>query len=399
MNDGSGRILIIGAGSTGSSVAYNLAKISKREIVLLDKSGIGNGMTSYSTAVVRTHYSTEVVAKMAKESMDILANFSELGESGFVREGMLTISSDRLQDKLIENTEMLKSLGINETLYTPDQASELFPSINFEDVAFVAYEPNSGYADPVTTTNSYAQKAKGLGVKFLREEVTKVLVNGEKGTHAETASGKSLSFDKLIICTNVWTNHLLKKSGITKSDLLPLKISPHPVLIYKRPNTISGRYPIIGDLINRDYYKPEGNTLLSGGNLRSELDDVSVDPNTFDEFSNVVPSEYISEFSERIMTRIPDMKDATIQGAYQGMYDNTPDGHPIIDSLESIGLSNAFCCVGLSGHGFKLSPSLGRMTSELLMGIHNPDLGYFKLSRFRDGTSIFKKYEGIGTIS
>ena len=396
MKDEKSRIVIIGAGSTGSSVAYYLAGRTNSEIILIDKKGIGAGMTGFSTAIVRTHYSNKIVAQMALESRDILSKFQNVGDSGFVREGIITITDSELAQRCLENTEMLSGLGINEKLYKPQEATQIFPNINFDDATVVSYEPDSGYADPVTTANSFAKKAMELGTSFIRDNVIKIIKKGNRATSIATESGKLINMDKLILCTNVWTNHLLEQSGIGKNDLLPIKVSPHPVIMYRRSEALFGKQPIVNDLINRDYYKPEGDVLLSGGNLREEMDEITVDP---DNFNENVPMDYIAEYSERIVSRLPLMRDAKLQGAYYGMYDNTPDEHPIVDRLESIGLSNVFSVVGLSGHGFKLAPSLGKMTADMVTEQYNEYLNYFKLTRFRDKTSIFKKYKGLGTVA
>ena len=92
------------------------------------------------------------------------------------------------------------------------------------------------------------------------------------------------------------------------------------------------------------------------------------------------------------------MKNAEYHSSYYGMYDNTPDLHPIIDNLSVIGLPHFYSCVGLSGHGFKLSPSFGGIVANMVTINTDPVLEYFRLSRFKEGTSVFKTYQGIGTV-
>jgi len=384
------RIIIIGAGSTGSSVAYNLARVTHSEIILVDKRGVASGMTSFSTAIVRTHYSNEIVVKMAFESR----RFFEANKEAlrFHKTGMLTVVPKMLRSRMEDNVRMLKRLGIREEILDVKEASKRFPWLNFDADEGVSYEPDSGYADPVSTANFFARKATDLGVKFLKEEVHRI-EDTQNEAKVVLKSGTEITGTKVILCTNIWTNKLLAQSGL--DSLLPLKVSPHPVVIFKRPNSIMGTLPIVNDLTNRDYYKPEGESLLIGGNLRSELDQVDTDP---DKPPLKVPFEYISDYSQRISNRIPAMGNAVFHSAYYGMYDNTPDLHPIIDSLESLGLPNYYCCVGLSGHGFKLAPALGEIVSHLVMGEEHPALEYFRLSRFKEGKSVFRGYEGIGTV-
>jgi sarcosine oxidase subunit beta len=386
------RIIVIGAGSTGSSVAYHLSKSTDSQILLIDKGGIASGMTSFSTAIVRTHYSNEIVARMAFESRKIFE--SNMENFGFYKTGMLTVVPSSMKDRMKDNVFMLKRVGIKEEKLSGCDAKGRFPWLKFNDDEDISYEPDSGYADPVATASYFARSAMDSGAEFLKTEVDRIEEN-QKGGKVILKDGKEISGNKVILCTNIWTNNLLSRSGAGKNDLLPVKVSPHPVIIFKRPGEISGLLPVVNDLANRDYYKPEGHSLLSGGNLRSEMDDIDIDP---DNPPMDVPFEYISEYSERISDRIPAMSMAGFHSAYYGMYDNTPDFHPIVDSLSSLGFSNFYCCVGLSGHGFKLAPSLGKIVYRLVKEIKEPALEYFRLARFKDGSSIFKAYEGIGTV-
>lgn len=386
------RIVILGAGSTGSSIAYHLSKITKSEIVLVDKGGIASGMTSLSTAIVRTHYSNEIVAKMAFESRKIFESQSQ--DFGFHRSGLVTVVPKPMKGRMDENVAMLRKIGIREESLTMNDAIKRFPWIKFNADEAISLEPDSGYADPVLTANYFARYAIDSGVKFLKEEVSKIEENNGHGK-VIFRSGREIEGSKLVLCTNIWTNKILGESGFGSSDLLPLKVSPHPVIIYRRPKGISGLLPVVNDLVNRDYYKPEGGTLLSGGNLRSEIDEADEDP---DNPPVEVPFDYISDYSERISGRIPQMKNAEYHSSYYGMYDNTPDLHPIIDNLSDLGLPHFYSCVGLSGHGFKLSPSFGRMVANMVTLNTDPVLEYFKLSRFKNGTSVFKTYQGIGTV-
>ena len=291
------RIIIIGAGSTGSSVAYNLARVTHSEIILVDKRGVASGMTSFSTAIVRTHYSNEIVVKMAFESR----RFFEANKEAlrFHKTGMLTVVPKMLRSRMEDNVRMLKRLGIREEILDVKEASKRFPWLNFDADEGVSYEPDSGYADPVSTANFFARKATDLGVKFLKEEVHRI-EDTQNEAKVVLKSGTEITGTKVILCTNIWTNKLLAQSGL--DSLLPLKVSPHPVVIFKRPNSIMGTLPIVNDLTNRDYYKPEGESLLIGGNLRSELDQVDTDP---DKPPLKVPFEYISDYSQRISNRIP----------------------------------------------------------------------------------------------
>ncbi len=97
------------------------------------------------------------------------------------------------------------------------------------------------------------------------------------------------------------------------------------------------------------------------------------------------------------------MASGTVHSSYVGMFDITPDHHPIIDELAQIGLPDVFCCVGLSGHGFKLAPAFGLMNSEIISGKHGSertfDWSYFSLSRFESNNLFKSSYENLPVVA
>jgi sarcosine oxidase, subunit beta len=406
-SDGSpeSRILVVGAGSTGASTAYHLAKAGAK-VVLMDGGQVASGTTSKSTALVRTHYSNEIVAKMALYSLRV---FEKFPESGFVNNGMLIISSELEKSALETNAAMLSGIGVRNESLTPKKAKEKFPELNAQERDYILYEPESGYADPVGTATAYASKASQLGAMILTgNRVNRIQTSSGHVKGVEFAGGSQLNAGKVILCTNVWTNELLSVSGVVDKDLLPLWAAAHPVLVLRRPDSYLGTsHPSVADLPNKTYYKPEGKSLFFAGSLDAGLDNERIDP---DEPPTEVPFELLSYYSETVSKRIPVMSEGTLHSSYIGMYDMTPDQHPIIDELEQIGFEGLYCCVGLSGHGFKLCPALGLMNTEMMLGRNlgngypSFDRTFFSLSRFKEGTSGSKRllstrYPGVGTIA
>ena len=391
-------IVVIGAGSTGSSIAFHLS-VAGRKVVLVDRGEIASGMTSRSTALVRTHYSNELVAKMALYSLRYFKSRSN--DTGFVQNGMVVIAGESSKSGIQENALMLERVGVRNESLDKAQAKKMFPEVNFDDMCdYVLYEPESGYADPVATAAFYARMARELGATVL----TSVAVNRIESANGNVTSvrlsdGRSIKASKIVIATNVWTNKLLEMSGVRSENLLPLWAAAHPVIVYKRPESYQGKAKVIvADLYQKTYYKPEGRSLLFAGSLDSELDLQRTDP---DSPQSEIPFEFVTSASEAISRRIPDMRDGTMHSSYIGMYDMTPDQHPIVDELSHVGLGGAYVCVGLSGHGFKLCPALGLMCAEMVMEKPSSlfDWKRFSLSRFARGETFMSKYAGVGTIA
>ena len=389
--DSADAIVVIGAGSTGSSTAFHLAKSGKK-VILVDSGQVASGMTGKSTALVRTHYSNEIVARMALYSLRMLRDEVD---SHFVNSGMVILASENEKAGIESNLEMLKRIGVDTYSLDVSKAKSQFPELNFEKREYVAYEPESGYADSVSTATSYATKAKELGAELMLGRTVKSLqVEGDSISGIEFADGSELACSKVMLCTNIWTNKLLARSGFSDNDLLPIWAAAHPVVVLRRPQRYEGKRVVVADLPSKTYFKPEGKSLLYMGSLDAELDRQSTDP---DNPPSEIPFEFTSSFSEIIADRVPLMKEGTLHSTYVGMYDMSADQHPIIDELSVKGL---YCCVGLSGHGFKLCPALGLINAEMLLGMESTqfDRSVFALSRFKSGRLLGSKY-ALGTMA
>ena len=392
-------VVVIGAGSTGLSTAYNLAKAGKR-VVVIDRGQVASGMTGLSTAIVRTHYSNELVAGMALYSLKVLRDFREIGDSGFVRSGMVFLATPEHVEGLTQNLPMLDRVGIRSELIELDEAGKRFPDLSFEGCGGVVYEPESGYADPAAVSNSYARAAQRLGAKLMLREAVIRVEPGRGHCVVHLAGGAHIRCSRVVLCTNVWSKGLLRASGVAEADLPPITSSVHPVVVFRRPETFQGSRPVVLDDPAKAYYKPDGRALLVAGSLDPALDEKDTDPEALPPKASPL---LVERLTQAVVSRVAAMGEGSLQTSFNGMYDMTPDQHPIVDELSSIGLPGVYCCIGLSGHGFKLCPALGMMTAQMMTGV-DPELmafdsRQFSLSRFKEGKLLTSSYAGLATIA
>lgn len=393
-------VVVIGGGSTGCSILYHLAKVGVKDALLLDMaSQLASGQTSRSTALVRTHYSSETLTRIALFSYRFFKGFGlELpGRSaGYVETGLLVGADDASVKPLRENSAMHKSLGIDSSVMTPEELAKsgIEPMLNALAFSLFAYEPHAGYAEPSTTASAFASAAVELGAKVLTgTRATKI--ERKAGGYSLSTTRGILKCRKVVLATGVWSKPLFSAIGVD----LPLKVSRHPVAIFGRPDGYRGTRPVVFDFPRSAYYKPEGNELLFVGTLAPELDasGKEADPDAYDE---TITYEEAADFSNSASVAFPTMGTAgTYRRGYAGLYDNTPDQHPIIDELSERGFPDVFCVVGLSGHGFKLAPEFGRIAASLVAegAFKEYDVSVFKLRRFEDGRLLGGRY-GVSTI-
>ena len=391
-------VVVVGGGSTGCSILYNLAKEGIRNAVLIDKAGqVGAGQTSRSTALVRTHYTVETVAKMALLSYHFFKNFGRNlpgRTGGYVETGLIIGAGEDAGGALKTNVQMLNGLGIESNMIDGDEARRLEPRLDTSAFEEMVYEPHAGYAEPTTTAAAFAGAAAELGAEVRTGTRLLKLERSGQGYTLQTSAGP-IQAEKVVLATGVWSKPIFASLGID----IPIKAARHPVAEFKRPEEYRGKRPVVLDIARASYYKPEGGFILFVGSLELELDISSeeVDP---DNYNEGISFEEVERFSTVTAGAIPVMGEKGVHmRGYAGVYDNTPDQQPIIDHLSAYGYDNLYCLVGLSGHGFKLSPEYGRIMASMVVDgrFKDYDVSIFKLSRFDEGKLLSSRYK-VGTI-
>jgi len=388
-------IAIIGGGSSGSSILYHIAKRGVTDIVLLEQGGqIASGQTSRSTALLRSHYSIPTVAKMAWDSYQFFKNFeSEMSTAcGFNKTGLLVCGDAVTERGMVANSQMLRGIGIPSETIDRDAAKKIEPYLNASIFSLIVSEPESGYADPSMTASAFASKAKELEANiFFNTKVLGIEKNGS-GYQISTSNGV-VRAKKVVVATGPWSKVLFASLGIN----VPIRPVRHPVAIFQRPEEFSGIRTIVFDFPREAYYKPEGKHFFYTGSLAAELDRVEIDP---DNYNESVSFDEVTQFSEYAATVYPIMGTSGMYlRGYTGVYDISPDQQPIIDEFSDAGFEGLYCLIGLSGHGFKLSPAFGRIMSDFVMGEKTTDYdrSIFRRSRFEDGKLLESRYS-LSTI-
>ena len=374
----SAEAVVIGGGVMGCSILHSLAERGVTNTLLVERDVLGSGSTGRSSSAIRMHYSTEVHARMAWESQKVFRNFGEIvgGESGYTQTGQLIFAGEEDLETFTANVAMQQSVGIDTRLVTRDEARALAPSFYLDDCGAIAYEPLSGYADASATCTSFARRARERGARIvLRCPATDVEIRGNRITAVVTCKGR-VATDRVVIATGPWSQRFLLSQGID----LPLKATRHEVVHFRRGAEGPAYHPGGGDIINRIYFRPEGSdlTLVGNGNMEEVIEDPEI-------FAQRASPGFIQEIWTRLANRIPALADAEFGTGYAGLYTSTPDSHPIMDAVA--GIDGLYICTGFSGHGFKLSPMVGKLMAELMLDgqATSMDISPLRISRFAEG--------------
>ncbi len=384
MANRSADVVVVGGGVNGASVAMNLALMGAGRVELLEKGHLAGGASGRSGAMVREHYLHPTLVRMAMEAREIFHNFGDAigGDARFTRTGRLLVFDEADADAARANAEMNRELGVRIETLTPDEIARIAPQANVEDVAVGLYEPESGYADPVATTYAYARRAEENGA-IIRTgaKAAEVRVRGGRAVGVATDDGSTIDAGAVVVATGPWVNQLAAPLGE------PLPVTPIRVQMMhlRRPPALESFTTIVIDHASGAYFRADaGYGTLVGGEAPDDLAEIA-NP---DAFGLNADHDTITRFWARAVHRFPDFAAATCRGGYGSLYDMTPDGNPILDCSRNV--DGLYWMTGFSGHGFKLSPVIGRMVAELVMSgeSQNHPVHEFRASRFEEGEPL-----------
>ena len=375
-------IVIIGGGVMGCSMLYHLARQGATRALLLERAVLGAGSTGRSQAICRMHYSNPITAALAWNSLQVYANFDDRvgGDAGFVKTGYLVVVEEVDRPSLELNIAMQQELGISAGLVTPAELQELAPMLETFEGEGLAWEPESGYANPYLVTTAYAARARELGAEIAtRAEATGIEISGGRVQAVVTQQGR-VETPVAVVAAGPWANRLMAGTGVD----LPLVPVRHQVALATRPTDQLPDHPIVGDIAQSFSFRPESPTLTMVGFGEDEVE--------LDNYNEGIDQPEAASALSRLARRMPGMAESYFRGGWSGLFTTTPDWHPILDRVP--GVEGLFCAVGFSGHGFKLAPAIGQAMAELILEgrASSVDLTPLRFSRFAEGDLLSSRY-------
>ena len=368
--------VIVGGGVTGCSLAFQLAGLGMRRILVLERRFIGAGGTGRSVGIIRQLYPTPETTQMVLRSLEVFRHFGDTvgGESGFVGCGVLIGVSAAMRPSLEKTLALQRGLGVKADILERRDVHRVEPRIDPAGLGAALYEPGSGYGDPSAVTAGYADAARRRGVLIEQgQEVTAIHQSAGRVTGVTTASGEEISANVVVNAAGLWSPALARLAGVE----LPIVIGRHPVFVLERDSGFGRPHIVYLDLHGGSYVKPETGGLTLTGSLTDDETQHPMDPELLGAEPGFEEAEAVLERTSRAL---PTLAAARYARGWAGAFDITPDWMPILDESPVKGF---FTAAGMSGHGFKLAPAVGEMMAALITGVAPPvDPAPFRLSRF-----------------
>ena len=337
------RIVVAGSGSVGACIAYHLALLGARDVVLAERAEIASGSTGKAMGGVRQQFSSAAEVRLARES---IAFFEELGTSWFQQVGYLFLATtaDGLAE-LEERRKLQADLGVPVEQVDP----RFVPGLAADDVLGAVFCATDGVADPPALTREVVRRAAELGVEVL-----------------EQTDARELERDVLVIAAGAYSGEF----GVE----LPIRPLARQLLETEPLDGLPDDLPMVIEAESGFHFRRRDDC------LRIAMADA--EPRWG--FDEIVDESVFADRLERLVRRYPPAAGTNIAHAWAGLYDMTPDAHPIIGAIGD----GLYVACGFSGNGFMQSPAVGRaVAEELVHGESSLDLSPYRPDRFSGETA------------
>jgi sarcosine oxidase, subunit beta len=373
----SAEVVIIGGGVSGLSTARALVELGVEDVVVLDRATIGSGGSGKSSGIVRCHYGVRSLAAMAWHALPVLAHAEEIlgADAGYHNTGYLVGVGPENLGALRANVAMHQSLGIEVELLGHETAQAMWPAADLSDFAEFAFEPRGGYGDGHLTAQAFSTAARRGGARVRQNSaVVEIELHGERASGVRLADGQRIASGQVVLAAGPWSVRLASAIGID----VPITAQRAQILLVD-PGIPRAQVPVFSDLASLQYIRTEGTTSFLVGDSDHSTPEWA-DPDRYRERAS---DEELIRMIPKFEHRFPGFGQARLSSSYAGCYDVTPDYNPIISASPVDGV---WLCAGFSGHGYKISPSVGELMADLITAgsSRHPDVDHhdFRWERF-----------------
>ena len=378
------KVVVIGGGVAGCSVAYHLAKFGWKDTVLLERDQLTSGTTWHAAGLVGQLGATATITKLRKYSLNLYKELEKKTElsTGLKQNGAITIAStkERLQE-LLRQATAAQLFDVNVEVLNKQKVKDLYPVIHNQDICGGVYMPEDGQADPVGVTNVLAKAAKIEGAKiFEKTPVEKILTKDGRVIGVQTQFGK-IHCEHVVLATGMWSRQIGEDIGVS----IPLYPNEHFYIITEPMNDLPKNLPVLRDYNNCLYLKEDAGKMLVGifePNAKNAFKEKGKVPQdfSFGEFPD--DFDHFEPYLEKSFHRLPMLKEAGVRKFFSGPESFTPDTQYLLG--ETAEVKNLFTCCGFNSIGIASAGGAGRVTAEwMINGYMTEDLFSLDIKRFQ----------------
>jgi 4-methylaminobutanoate oxidase (formaldehyde-forming) len=364
------RVVVIGGGIAGCSVAYHLTKLGWRDVVLLERRDISCGTTWHAAGLVGQLRATQNLTKLAKYGADLYETLeAETGQAtGFRRPGSVSLArtAERMHE-LKRLASMARCFGVDVEVITPKEAGQRWPLIRTDDLVGALWLPRDGRTNPIDTTLALAKGARlGGAIIFENTAVTGIQVRGGAVAGVSTTAG-DIACEVVVNCAGMWARELGRLAGVA----VPLHASEHFYMVTEPMAGVTPDLPVLRDPDGYIYVREEVGGLLMGG-FEPVAKPWGMHGIPADFAFSLLPEDWdhFQVMMEQAIHRIPSIETASVRRHVNGPESFTPDGRYLLG--EAPELRNFYVAAGFNSIGIASGAGAGKAVAEWIAGGEPP---------------------------
>jgi len=384
------KVVVIGGGIIGCSVAYHLTKFGWKDVVVLERDQLTSGTTWHAAGLVSQLGPTAAITKIRKYSLELYKKLEREVEysAGLRLNGALSIAQtkDRWQElKRQATTAQLYDVDVR--ILNEDQIKKNYPIINTDEIIGGILMPGDGAADPSGVTHLLAKAARKEGAQiFEKSPVEEILTKNGKISGVKV-NGKEIECEYVVLASGMWSRQIGEKAGVS----IPLYPAEHFYIITEPIKNLSKTLPTIRDFDNRTYFKEDAGKLLVGifeENSIPAWNKTNKVPEDFSFGEFQENFEHFEPYLNSAIKRFPILETTGIRKFFSGPESFTPDTNSLLGEVPEI--KNFFVCCGLNSIGIGSGGGVGKVTAEWMINGHiNEDIFCYDIKRFQKFHSEF----------
>ncbi len=396
------RVVIIGGGVVGCSLAYHLTKLGWRDVVLLERKQLTSGTTWHAAGLVGQLRATRNMTRLAQYTTTLFDTLEqETGQAtGFSQRGSLALatSGERFEE-LRRGASMARCFGLEVEVISAAEAQAMWPLINIDDVVGAVFLPKDGQVNPIDVTQALAKGARNGGARIIEGAgVTGIRSRNGAVTGVATDRG-DIAAEYVVNCAGMWGREVGRMAGVN----VPLHAAEHFYIVTEPFDGMTPDLPVMRDPDNCAYFKEDAGKLLLGAfepvakpwGMDGIPEDFSFGQlaDDFDHFEPVL---------EAAMRRLPALQDAGVQLFFNGPESFTPDDRYLLGPAPE--LENFFVAAGFNSVGIQSSGGAGRVLADWIVNGHPPmdlwDVDIRRMLPFQGNAKYLhdRTVEGLGLL-
>lgn len=359
------KVVIVGGGVIGCSIAYHLAKLGWSDIVLLERKKITSGTTWHAAGLITTLRDTEAQTKLAKYSLKLYEELEqETGQAtGFIKCGSVQLAMDKDKaEEMRRGAALARTFGIENHEVTPQEIQDMWPLAYVDDLVGGFYFPEDGRVNPADVGQALAKGARQNGVQIFEDTLVTGLIKENDVAVGVTTESGDVRAEVVVFCPGMWGRELGQTTGID----IPLQAAEHYYLVSEPIEGVHNMLPILRDPGRAAYAREEAGKIMLGF-FEPVAAPWATDgiPKAFC-FDEIQPDwERMEPYLERGMERLPILLDSGIRQFFCGPESFTPDHNYLMGRAPYT--KNLFVACGFNSLGILSGGGAGKAMAEWIV--------------------------------